>query len=76
MEFESRDSCCKLLDQNAVVGKTKVEKLLQKLKILMFRDIGKPESAESENSIFERGNEIANSKYAYCRLMNWIKLFY
>lgn len=61
MEFESRDSCCKLLDENTVVGKTKVEKLLQKLKILMFSDIGKP---ESENSIFERGNEIANSKYA------------
>jgi hypothetical protein len=61
MEFESRDSCCKLLGQNAVVGRTKVEKLLQKLKILMFRNIGKP---ESENSIFERRNEIANSKYA------------
>jgi len=61
MEFESRDSCCKLLDQNAVVGRTKVEKLLQKLKILMFRNIGKP---ESENGIFERRNEIANSKYA------------
>ena len=61
MEFESRDSCCKLLDQNAVDGRTKVEKLLQKLKILMFRNIGKP---ESENSIFERRNEIANSKYA------------
>lgn len=49
MEFESRDSCCHLIDQNAI-NKTKVDKLLQKLKFLIFRDVEKNE----QKGIFER----------------------
>ncbi|XP_052068289.1 DNA damage-inducible transcript 4-like protein [Mytilus californianus] len=49
MEFESRDSCCHLIDQNSI-NKTKVDKLLQKLKYLIFSDVEKNE----QKGIFER----------------------